>query len=89
MANKLETFLGLVEVAESINRVRIKCDSMERTAPQNGIYGQVSKALHDTLELILGANANLEVDVYIAILDGNSVADALRIVSAQNHIVLF
>ncbi|QGJ92878.1 hypothetical protein PBI_BEAGLE_121 [Arthrobacter phage Beagle] len=67
---------ALTSVAESINSARILANLNERTAPQVGVYGDLAKALKDTLALITGDYVQA-LDVYASILDGNSVEQAL------------
>jgi hypothetical protein len=65
----------LIALAEALDAARMTANSMEATAPQAGVYGQVSTALQSTLSLIVG---DLAPRVYASIIeDGNNVRDAI------------
>ncbi|UYL87480.1 hypothetical protein SEA_PUREGLOBE5_117 [Arthrobacter phage Pureglobe5] len=66
----------LIVIAEAIDSARLFANQNERTAPQAGVYGDLVKALKDTLALITGDYVRA-LDVYQSILDGNSVQEAL------------
>jgi hypothetical protein len=64
----------LLKLAEQINAARIAANGIEETSWQGGVYGTLSQALVDTLELIVGQRA---MDAYGVILDGNTVEQAV------------
>lgn len=65
----------LISLAESLDAARMTANSIEATAPQSGVYGQISEALQATLSLIVG---DLAPRVYASMCeDGNNVRDAI------------
>ena len=72
---------ALIILAEMLDKARIQANAIEVTAPQDGVYGDVSKALQGTLALI--TDAYVASRVYDSILDGNSVKEALAAVTGK------
>lgn len=66
----------LVILAHYIDQSRIRANSIEPAAPQNGVYGDLVGALTKTLALLLGENQAKVA--YQALLDGSSVNDAIK-----------
>lgn len=68
---------ALTILAEMLNKARIQANAIEMTAPQSGVYGDIVKALNDTL-VILTDSPSLAAQVYASILDdGCTVQEAI------------
>lgn len=67
----------LINLAESLNQSRLTANGIESAAPTNGVYGDISTALRNTLFLILDSRDRVE-QVYQSLLDGNTVVQALE-----------
>lgn len=71
---------ALIELAETLDKARLQANAIEATADQRNIYGSISVLLVETLCLMTG---RYEVgDIYDALLDGNTVREALKAVEA-------
>lgn len=70
----------LTSLAESLNTARLTANSIEVTAPQSGIYGDVVQALMKTLTLLLNGSTLMVEMAYNSILNGNTVEQALGLV---------
>jgi len=69
---------GLLQLATTLNKARIQANAVEATAPQHGVYGDISQVLVEVLCLLTG---RFEVgDIYDALLDGCTVRKALALV---------
>jgi ABC-type transporter Mla subunit MlaD len=68
---------SLIDIAESINSARIIANANELTAPQRGVYGDLSEALGRVLRLMTGDNDRAK-QMYQNILDGATVRQAYR-----------
>lgn len=68
---------SLIDIAESIDSARIIANANDLTAPQRGVYGDLSEALGKVLRLMTGDNDRAD-RIYQAILDGASVRLAFR-----------
>lgn len=66
----------LMILAYYIDHARLRANSVESAASQDGVYGDLSRALVKTLALIVGENQ--AEAAYQALLDGSSVTDALK-----------
>jgi hypothetical protein len=77
MSTKTEELTAL---ARQINAARIEANRIEETAPQDGVYGDLSDALGRILALITGSEAKA-ADAYDALLDGAAVTDAIKSVT--------
>lgn len=75
---------ALIQLAETLDKARIQANAIEAAASQRGVYGQIVLSLFDTLELIFVEQVddhNLFANLaYNAILDGNTVREALAVV---------
>lgn len=75
---------ALIELAETLDKARLQANAIESAASQRGVYGEVSLALLDTLEMIFEErvdDANLFANLaYNSLLDGNTVREALKAV---------
>lgn len=78
---------ALIELAETLDKARLMANAIDELViqSQRGVYGQIALSLHDTLELIVGAGKeatfNAHADrVYDALIDGNTVREALKAV---------
>jgi hypothetical protein len=67
----------LIVVAEAIDTARIAANQNDSTAPQGGVYGDLTDALIKTLVLITGSMIEAG-HVYDRILDGATVTEALK-----------
>ena len=47
----------LIRLAEKLDEARLTANSMDETAPQSGVYGNISDALRGTLVHIVGPYA--------------------------------
>jgi len=66
---------ALIILAEMLDKARRQANSIEATAPQHGVYGNISDTLVEVLCLLTGRH---EVgDIYDSLLDGNTVRQAL------------
>jgi hypothetical protein len=65
----------LLNLAQYIDQARIRANSIEAAAPQNGVYGDLSNALTKALTLLIGESR--AAVAYQALLDGASVNDAI------------
>ena len=79
---------ALIELAETLDKARLQANAIDELViqSQRGVYGTIALALHDTLGEIVGhgydATRYAHSDrVYDSILDGNSVREALKVVS--------
>jgi hypothetical protein len=77
---------ALIILAEMLEKARIQANSIDNyviSSGHGGVYGQVSQALKDTLEQIIGdddLNAPWTAGkVYQSLLDGNTVRQALEL----------
>jgi hypothetical protein len=68
----------LIVIAEAIDSARIAANQNEITARQTGVYGNLANALKDTIQHIT-LDWGRTNDVYQSILDGNTVAEALKV----------
>lgn len=68
----------LIVIAEAIDSARIAANQNEITARQTGVYGDLANALKDTIQHIT-LDWGRTNDVYQSILDGNTVAEALKV----------
>lgn len=66
----------LLILAAYIDHARLRANSIDSTASQDGVYGDLSRALTKTLALIVGENQ--AETAYQALLDGSSVTDAVK-----------
>jgi hypothetical protein len=66
----------LIALAEALDAARMTANSIEATAPQSGVYGQISAALQSTLVLIVGSAVADEAYESL-VRDGNNVRDAI------------
>lgn len=71
--------IALTDLATKLDGARIAANDIEETAPQSGVYGDISDALRKTLALLLDGDHVRGEAVYEAILDGNTVTEALTI----------
>lgn len=67
---------AITTLASSLNIARIQANAIEEAAPQNGVYGDVSTALKNTLFLLVPSRARVDA-VYQGLLDGATVPEAL------------
>lgn len=72
----------LLTLATTLDKARLEANDHEATAPQTGVYGDIVTALVDVLRLIVGSKGVAD-QVYNSILDGNTVAEALRIAEGR------
>lgn len=78
---------ALIKLAETLDDARKQANAIEATAPQIGVYGDISVALLETLGIILyrdggHGHSSRRHEVYASLLDGNTVREALAIVGA-------
>lgn len=77
---------ALIELAETLDKARLQANAIDEytIAAQGGVYGYIVLALTDTLEAIFDGQVddeNLFANLtYNAILDGNTVREALAVV---------
>jgi hypothetical protein len=81
LGSEAHTDTDLTILAHHIDQARIRANSIETAAPQQGVYGDLSKALIKTLVLLIGEDQ--AAVAYQALLDGSSVSDAIKY--AQEH----
>lgn len=73
---------ALIILAEMLDKARIQANAIEATASQEtGVYGHVVNGLHQTLALL--TDSYQASRIYEAMLDGNSVKEALAIVGKE------
>lgn len=76
----------LIELAETLDKARIQANAIDvyTIQSQMGVYGDIARALTDTLEVIFDGKVddeNLFANLaYNAILDGNTVREAIALV---------
>lgn len=76
-------------LAETLDRARLMANASDEyaIASQRGVYGQIAQALQDTLEVIfvdqVEDHSLFAALAYSAILDGNTVREALALVIKQ------
>jgi hypothetical protein len=71
---------ALIILAEMLDKARIQANAIEVTAPQAGVYGNISDTLVEVLCLL---TERFEVgDIYDSLLNGNTVREALAEVEA-------
>ena len=66
----------LIALAETLNKARIQANDHEITAPQHGVYGEVTRSLKTVLFVLVGIDRS-EL-AYQALLDGSDVRQAIR-----------
>jgi hypothetical protein len=72
---------GLIQLADTLDKARLQANAIEVTAPQHGVYGYISDTLVEVLCLLTG---RFEVgDIYDALMDGNTVREALAIAGVK------
>jgi hypothetical protein len=72
---------GLIQLADTLDKARLQANAIEATAPQRGVYGNISDTLVEVLCLLTG---RFEVgDIYDALMDGNTVREALTIAGVK------
>ncbi|MEO3931428.1 hypothetical protein WMO79_01255 [Micrococcaceae bacterium Sec7.4] len=76
--------IAVTDLATRLDQARIAANDIEETAPQSGVYGDISDALRKTLAVLLDGDHVRADAVYEAILDGNTVTQALA-VEAKVH----
>lgn len=80
---------ALIILAEMLEKARQQANSVDNYVihSQQGVYGQISQALTDTLEQIIGdddPNASWTAGkIYQSLLDGNTVRQALEAVLGE------
>lgn len=74
----------LLTLATTLDKARLEANDHEATAPQTGVYGDIVTALIDVIRLIVGSKGVAE-QVYEAILDGMTVAEALDLIERQSR----
>jgi hypothetical protein len=72
---------ALIILAEMLNKARIQANAIEATAPQSGVYGDIAKALQDTLAIL--TDAYTASFIYEALLDASSVKEAIALVTGS------
>jgi hypothetical protein len=71
--------IALTDLATKLDHARLAANDIEETAPQSGVYGDISDALRKTLALLLDGRHERADVVYQSILDGNTVTETLAI----------
>lgn len=68
----------LLVLAEQLDQLRIMANTIEKTAPQDGVYGDVSRALQKVIALLTEDAARAE-QVYETLLStGSTVTEAIE-----------
>ncbi|MET3172989.1 UNVERIFIED_ORG: hypothetical protein ABIB52_000817 [Arthrobacter sp. UYCu721] len=83
MTSTTTTNTALTDLATALDDARRTANAIEAAAPQRGVYGDIANALHKTLGLLLDDSDYWAEKAYQAILDGNTVVQALKIVSSE------
>ncbi|MGY4541346.1 hypothetical protein ACVWY0_001255 [Arthrobacter sp. UYNi723] len=83
MTSATATTAQLTDLATSLDNARTAANAIEVAAPQKGVYGDIANALHKTLALLLDGSDYWAEKAYQAILDGNTVAQALEVVTSE------
>lgn len=83
MTSTTTTTAALTDLATALDSARAAANTIEAAAPQRGVYGDIANALHKTLVLLLDDSEYWAEKAYQAILDGNTVAQALEIVTRE------
>jgi hypothetical protein len=78
--------IAVTDLATRLDQARLAANDIEETAPQSGVYGDIVDALRKTLAVLLDDDHVRAEAVYEAILDGNTVTQALAI-EAKAHAV--
>jgi hypothetical protein len=78
MKNRIKE-IAVTDLATRLDEARIAANDIEEAAPQSGVYGDISDALRKTLAVLLDGDHVRAEAVYQAILDGNTVAQALAV----------
>jgi hypothetical protein len=80
----MTNYIALTALAIRLNEARLAANDIDESAPQSSVYGDISDALRKTLALLLDGNHFRAEAVYQAILDGNTVTEAL-VIEAKAH----
>ncbi|MCB5280347.1 hypothetical protein [Arthrobacter sp. ES1] len=78
--------IAITDLATRLDGARIAANDIEETAPQSGVYGDIADALRKTLAVLRDGDHVRADAVYEAILDGNSVTEALAIEAAAHAV---
>jgi hypothetical protein len=79
------TIAVITNLATRLDQARFMANATEETAPQSGVYGDISNALQKTLALLVDGNKERADRLYeVIIADGNTVPQALAI-EAKEH----
>lgn len=76
--------IAVTDLATKLDEARRAANDIEETAPQSGVYGDISDALRKTLAVLRDGDHVRADAVYEAILDGSAVKEALAI-EAKSH----
>lgn len=76
LGTEAETDTDLMILAHYIDQTRLRANSIELAAPQEGVYGDLASALTKTLTLLIGEDR--AAVAYQGLLDGASVNDAIK-----------
>lgn len=67
---------ALIILAEMLDKARLQANAIEVTASQSYVYGDIAETLKEVLTLI--TDGPVSAQVYDALLDGNTVRQALE-----------
>lgn len=75
----------LIALAAMLDKARLTANANDATAQDPGVYGDISRALRGTLELVTGDTREAESVYALLVNDGMTVAEALARTAGTNH----